>query len=185
MSVLLAVDLIPSFLTNRDLNTAFSSFPGFLRSELIVNAQGGSVGSAVIEIATPGEALQIIQAMDGADIAGRAIRVSQLESLPQELAVAPNSSSHRGPFIPNRLAQSAIGSGASQSDVAVLTNPPITMEPDEAGRKVHREPPRQPCAHQRLIDELRDAQGNPTGKLVCAECGAVFPEPDTSQQNSG
>ena len=51
-----------------------------------MNAQGRSVGSAVIEIATPGEAQRIIQVMDGADIAGTAIRVSRLESLPQELA---------------------------------------------------------------------------------------------------
>jgi hypothetical protein len=56
----------------------------------------------------------------------------------------------------------------------------MAKESDEAGRKIRGEATRQPCTHQRLIDEVRDEQGRPTGKLVCAECRAVFPDPDKS-----
>lgn len=38
-----------------------------------------------------------------------------------------------------------------------------------------------PCRHHRIIDDVRDAQGQPTGTLVCLECGAQFPDPDTSR----
>ena len=91
------------------------------------------------------------------------------------------SSIHPGPFSPDGLANSTIHSYASQRDAVFLTNTPIPKEPDEAGRTVHRAPLRQPCAHQRLVDDLRDAQGHPTGKLVCAECGAVFSDPDRNR----
>jgi hypothetical protein len=60
----------------------------------------------------------------------------------------------------------------------------MATESDEAGRKIHGEAMRQPCAHQRVIDDVRDEQGYPTGTLVCAECGALFPDPDTSQQQT-
>lgn len=84
MSHLLAVDLLPSFLTNHDVTTLFALCPGFLRSALVVNAHGRSVGSAVIEVSASGDAQRIIQAMDGVEIAGTAIRVSRLEGPLQE-----------------------------------------------------------------------------------------------------
>jgi hypothetical protein len=84
MAYLLTVDLLPSFLTNHDVATLFVLFPGVLRSGLVVNAHGRSVGSAVIEVSASGDAQRIIQAMDGVEIAGTAIRVSRLEGPPQE-----------------------------------------------------------------------------------------------------
>lgn len=84
MSIRLVIDLLPSFLTNHDVATLLAVCPGVLRSGLIVNADGRSVGSAVIEVSTPGDAWRIIQTMDGVEIAGTAIRVSRLEGPPQE-----------------------------------------------------------------------------------------------------
>jgi hypothetical protein len=34
-----------------------------------------------------------------------------------------------------------------------------------------------PCAHGRLVDEVRNADGIKTGQLVCLECRAEFPDP--------
>jgi hypothetical protein len=141
MPTLLAIDLVPSFLTHHDVATLFAWCPGFLRSALVVNAQGRSVGSAVIEVSNPGEAQRIIQVMDGVEIAGTAIRVSRLEGPPQEY------------------------------DFGLVAN-----ATDEGGRTIRGEAMQQPCAHQRLVDHLRDAQDRPTGKLRCVECNAVFPD---------
>lgn len=58
----------------------------------------------------------------------------------------------------------------------------MAKESDEAGRKISGEAVRQPCTHQRVVDEFRDEQGRPTGTLICVECRAVFPYPDPSQQ---
>ncbi|MDO9116483.1 MAG: hypothetical protein Q7U39_00875 [Nitrospira sp.] len=84
MSTLLAVDLLPSRLTHHEVATLFAWCPGFLRSALVVNAQGRSVGSAVIEVSNPNDAHRLIQIMDGIELAGAAIRVSRLEGPPQE-----------------------------------------------------------------------------------------------------
>jgi hypothetical protein len=54
----------------------------------------------------------------------------------------------------------------------------MATESHKAGRKIRGEDTRQPCAHQRFVDDLRDEQGRPTGKLRCVECNAVFPDPD-------
>jgi hypothetical protein len=32
------------------------------------------------------------------------------------------------------------------------------------------------CAHNRVVDEVRDADGVTTGRLVCLECHAEFPD---------
>lgn len=136
MSELLAVDLIPSSLTEQELTSLFSLCPGVLRCQRLVNAQGQSIGSAVIEVSNSRDAQRIIQTMDGFEIAGKAIRVSRLEP-PQFFAAAPH----------------------------------------EADRKSHRSPLLNPCAHRRLVDEQRDAQGHPTGNLICLECSAVLPDP--------
>jgi RNA recognition motif-containing protein len=79
MSSFVTVDLLPSFLTNHEVAALFALCPGVLRSGLVLNAQGRSAGSAVIEVSTPGDAQRIIQAMDGVEIAGTAIRVCRLE----------------------------------------------------------------------------------------------------------
>jgi len=57
-------------------------------------------------------------------------------------------------------------------------NPSMATESHEAGRKILGERARQLWAHQRLIDDLRDEEGRPTGKLRCVKCKAVFPDPD-------
>lgn len=63
-----------------------------------------------------------------------------------------------------------------------VLHPLMANESDEAGRKIRSEVTRQPCAHQRAVDEFRNEQGRPTGKLRCVECGAVFPDQDKSRQ---
>ncbi|HXV67389.1 MAG TPA: hypothetical protein VD738_00575 [Nitrospira sp.] len=35
-----------------------------------------------------------------------------------------------------------------------------------------------PCTHGRVVDEVRDASGIKTGRLICLECHAEFPDPD-------
>jgi RNA recognition motif-containing protein len=89
MSTLLTVDLLPSFLANHEVAALFAWCPGFLRSGLVLNAQGRSAGSAVLEVSTPGDAQRIIQTMDGVEIAGAAIRVSRLEGPPEERSLWP------------------------------------------------------------------------------------------------
>lgn len=89
MTTLLTVDLLPSFLSNQDVAALFAGCPSVLRTRLVVNGDGRSVGSAVIEVSTSGDAQQIIQAMDGVEIAGTMIRVSRLEGPPQEGGLWP------------------------------------------------------------------------------------------------
>jgi hypothetical protein len=36
---------------------------------------------------------------------------------------------------------------------------------------------KRPCAHQRLIDDVRSSSGKPTGKVRCLECGMIFDDP--------
>lgn len=33
------------------------------------------------------------------------------------------------------------------------------------------------CTHSRMVDEVRGANGAKTGRLVCIECRAEFPDP--------
>lgn len=35
------------------------------------------------------------------------------------------------------------------------------------------------CQHRRIVDEVRNADGMKTGRLVCLECFAEFPDPDS------
>lgn len=200
MSYLLAVDLLPSFLTHHDVAHLFASFHGLLRSRLIVNARGGSVGSAVLDVSNPDDAQRIIQAMDGVEIAGTTIRVSRLEGLPQdhglghETALLEHSPCNLGaewpypnigaippppprpipPGIPPNVTTHYPSSRVSAFHEGHL---PMATEADKPGRTIGEEARGQPCAHQRVIDDLRDAQGHPTGTLVCLECGAVWPDP--------
>lgn len=34
-----------------------------------------------------------------------------------------------------------------------------------------------PCTHSRMVDEVRTANGIKTGRLICIECQAEFPDP--------
>lgn len=34
------------------------------------------------------------------------------------------------------------------------------------------------CTHSRIVDEVRTPDGMKTGRLVCLECFAEFPDPD-------
>jgi len=34
-----------------------------------------------------------------------------------------------------------------------------------------------PCTHSRVVDEIRGTNGAKTGRLVCLECYAEFPDP--------
>jgi hypothetical protein len=33
------------------------------------------------------------------------------------------------------------------------------------------------CAHQRVVENYFTDKGQPTGKVMCRECGAVIPDP--------
>ncbi len=33
-----------------------------------------------------------------------------------------------------------------------------------------------PCMHSRVVDHLNVPEGQSTGKLVCKECGTIFPD---------
>lgn len=59
---------------------------------------------------------------------------------------------------------------------------PMGNEADETRRKIRNEIVRQPCTHQRTVDELRDDQGRSTGELRCIECRAVFPNSYNSRR---
>lgn len=34
-----------------------------------------------------------------------------------------------------------------------------------------------PCSHSRLIDDVLNKKGKKTGRLLCLECKATFPDP--------
>lgn len=34
-----------------------------------------------------------------------------------------------------------------------------------------------PCTHSRVVDEVRSAKGDKTGRLICLECKGEFPDP--------
>lgn len=36
---------------------------------------------------------------------------------------------------------------------------------------------KKPCTHSRLIDDVLDTKGDKTGRLLCLECNATFPDP--------
>ena len=51
---------------------------------------------------------------------------------------------------------------------------PTEMPHTQLSRKPIRE---KTCAHSRLIDDVRTAQGKRTGKVRCLECQAVINDP--------
>ena len=34
------------------------------------------------------------------------------------------------------------------------------------------------CLHRRIVDDVRNADGKKTGRLLCLECFTEFPDPD-------
>ena len=38
------------------------------------------------------------------------------------------------------------------------------------------------CSHSRVVDDVLSAKGTKTGKLICLECQAVFPDPASPSQ---
>lgn len=53
-----------------------------------------------------------------------------------------------------------------QPAVTPLAHSAVPVQP------VHR------CTHGRIVDEVRGGDGMKTGRLVCLECFAEFPDPD-------
>lgn len=48
--------------------------------------------------------------------------------------------------------------------------------PDEASRLNQGKETAIRCTHNRLVDYHFSEEGRKTGKLICKECGAIFPE---------
>jgi hypothetical protein len=40
------------------------------------------------------------------------------------------------------------------------------------------------CNHSRMVDDVRGTKGAKTGKLVCKECQAEFPDPTSQHPDS-
>ena len=40
------------------------------------------------------------------------------------------------------------------------------------------------CTHNRMVDDVRSANGAKTGQLVCKECQAEFPDPTSQDPGS-
>ena len=61
------------------------------------------------------------------------------------------------------------------------------MNLDEAGRLQEAWKTRhgdEPCCHTRVVDYFTTHDGQNTGKLVCKECGAIYPNSHTSPPDS-
>ena len=49
-----------------------------------------------------------------------------------------------------------------------------------------QEPPlNRSCQHKRLVDYILSEDGQKTGNIICAECGAIFPDPVQQEQGVG
>lgn len=79
MRHLLALDMLPSFLTAMDIQKMLSIFPGVLRTEVLVNRSGTSMGSAIIQVGDSAYRDVVIDALDGVELLGQTIRASRLD----------------------------------------------------------------------------------------------------------
>ena len=54
----------------------------------------------------------------------------------------------------------------------------LSMNADKAGRVNGTSKPKKSkvCVHQRMVDCHYNEKGNPTGNVVCRECGSVIPD---------
>lgn len=76
--VALCLDLLPSTVSDNELRRLLGDVPGVLDARIMTNAEGRSLGFAIVYVATCALAEKVIEAFDGAEIHGSSIRVSRL-----------------------------------------------------------------------------------------------------------
>ena len=79
MRQLAALDLLPSCMTDTDLSQLLKRFPGVLRSRVLRDSDGRSLGSAVVEVYDAASRETLIERLDGTEIFGQPVRVSRLD----------------------------------------------------------------------------------------------------------
>jgi RNA recognition motif-containing protein len=79
MRPLATVDLLPSCMTDQELSELLARFPGVLRSHVLLDSDGRSLGSAVVELCDAASREALIARLDGIEILGQPIRVSRLD----------------------------------------------------------------------------------------------------------
>jgi RNA recognition motif-containing protein len=79
MRQLAALDLLPSCMTDTDLSQLLKRFPGVLRSRVLRDSDGRSLGSAVVEVYDAASRETLIERLDGTEILGQPVRVSRLD----------------------------------------------------------------------------------------------------------
>ena len=79
MRPLASVDLLPSCLTDQTLSELLNPFPGVLRSHVLLDSDGRSLGSAVVELYDAASREVLIERLDGTEVLGQPIRVSRLD----------------------------------------------------------------------------------------------------------
>jgi len=79
MRQLAALDLLPSCMTDAELSEFLKRFPGVLRSRVLLDTNGRSLGSAVVEVYDAASRETLIETLDGTEILGQPIRVSRLD----------------------------------------------------------------------------------------------------------
>jgi len=79
MGPLASVDLLPSCMTDQTLSELLNPFPGVLRSHVLLDSDGRSLGSAVVELYDAASREALIEGLDGTEILGQPVRVSRLD----------------------------------------------------------------------------------------------------------
>ena len=79
MRHLVAIDMLPASLSATDIQTLLSVFPGVLRTEILMNRGGSSLGSAIIQVSDSAYRDVVTDALDGLDLFGQTIRASRLD----------------------------------------------------------------------------------------------------------
>jgi hypothetical protein len=79
MRHLVALDMLPSALTEMDIQTMLSVFPSVLHTQIAVNPGGESLSSAIIEVGDSAYRDVVIEALDGLDVFGQMIRASRVD----------------------------------------------------------------------------------------------------------
>ena len=74
----LAIDLLPTFVNSADLSSLLMIFPGVVRARVIRNAEGRSIGTAIVDVKSTRTVEKIVAALDGEVIQGYPIRISRL-----------------------------------------------------------------------------------------------------------
>ena len=79
MRPLASLDLLPSCMTDQELSELLTPYPGVLRSRVLLDSDGHSLGSALVELNDAASREALIEALDGMVILGQTIRVSRLD----------------------------------------------------------------------------------------------------------